>query len=359
MQIHETEVEQRMSVERTQEIKQNNRSFGRWIVITILLMVITTVCGILMFRMYLNSFSQDDFAKKYSQYYVMITQERNSSFWNAVYEGAKQAGAEQDIYVDMLGESLPHDYTREDLMRIAIASEVDGIIVTADESEEMTNLINEAVAQGIPVVTLYGDNTRSERCSFVGVGGYNLGKEYGEQVLGVVREHPELTRVNVAVLVSANASDAGQNIITSGVQDTIDRAAPRTDKINMSIISVDATNAFSVEESIRDLFMEEELPDVIICLNELHTTCVYQAVVDYNKVGKVAILGYYDSETIIKAIDRGVIRSTIAIDTDRMGRYCVEALSEYNQLGYTSQYFTTDIELIDKKNVSSYMEEGE
>ena len=127
----------------------------------------------------------------------------------------------------------------------------------------------------------------------------------------------------------------------------------------MTLVSVDDTNAFSVEESIRDIFMEEELPDIIICLNELNTTCVYQAVVDYNKVGKVYILGYYDSETIINAIDRNVIYATVSIDTDQMGRYCVDALSEYHELGYTSQYFTADIELIKKSNVHKYLEGGE
>ena len=84
----------------------------------------------------------------------------------------------------------------------------------------------------------------------------------------------------------------------------------------MTLVSVDDTNAFSVEESIRDIFMEEELPDIIICLNELNTTCVYQAVVDYNKVGEVSILGYYDSETIINAIDRNVIYAKWNIKTN-------------------------------------------
>ena len=73
-------------------------------------------------------------------------------------------------------------------MQVAIASGVDGIIVTADESEEMTALIDRAMSEGIPVVTLYGDNTQSVRCSFVGVGSYNLGREYGRQVVKIVQE---------------------------------------------------------------------------------------------------------------------------------------------------------------------------
>ncbi len=122
---------------------------------------------------------------------------------------------------------------------------------------------------------------------------------------------------------------------------------------------MDDTNAFSVEESIRDIFMEREIPDIIICLNELHTTCVYQAVVDYNKVGQVNILGYYDSDTIINAIDRNVIYATVAIDTKQMGQFCIKALQEYHELGYTSQYFTADIRLIQKEDVEEYLGKGD
>ena len=44
---------------------------------------------------------------------------------------------------------------------------------------------DEAAAEGIPVVTLYSDNTKSKRCSYVGIGSYNLGREYGRQVLQI------------------------------------------------------------------------------------------------------------------------------------------------------------------------------
>lgn len=342
-----------------QEKKPKRSAAGVILVVTILLTVITALGGIVVFRLYLNSFTQEHIGEQYEQYYVMITGDENATFSSAVYEGVIKAGKEHDIYIDMLGEHFPGDYSREDLMRIAIASGVDGIIVTADESPELSNLINEASDSGIPVVTLYGDNTQSNRCSFVGVGGYNMGKEYGEQVLSLVRERPELTSVNVAVLVNANALDSAQNIICSGIQETFDKTERIGNKIEMTLVSVDATNPFSAEEAIRDIFMEETIPDVIICLNELHTICVYQAVVDYNKVGEVAILGYYDSETIIKGIERGVIKATIAVDAEQMGNYCVDALREYNEFGYTSQYFTTDITLIDKKNVSAYRKGGE
>ena len=165
--------------------------------------------------------------------------------------------------------------------------------------------------------------------------------------------------MTVAVLVNAHALNSAQNIVCSGIQDALEQEKTQGPEIDLSLITVDDTNTFSVEESIRDIFMNEKLPDIIMCLNELSTTCVYQAVVDYNCVGEVAILGYYDTDTILKAIERNVINATISIDTEQMGAFCVDALREYYRYGYTSQYFTADVTIIDQNNVGEYLEEQE
>ena len=256
-----------------------------------------------------------------------------------------------------LSGSLLQGYSVEEQMEIAIASGVDGIIVTADENETLRKLIDRAAENGIPVVTLYGDNTQSARCSFVGVGGYNLGREYGRQALKIVQERlADMTErpIRVTLLVNSYANSLDQNIIYSGIQEAIEQE--RGDAvIEISLQSVDDTNAFSVEESVRDIFMGGNVPDILICLNELNTTCAYQAVVDYNKVGVVSILGQYTSDTILNAIDRNVIYATVNIDTPQMGGFCIDALQEYHDLGYTSQYFTADISLITKDNVDEYL----
>ena len=355
------------------------------LVLTVVCMALTIALGIALFRFYNGYGSETVEDVVYDRYYVMITEDRKSSFWQSVYQGAYRSGLENNVYVDWMGENLSQEYSREDLMRIAIASGVDGIIVTADEGEEITALIEEASAAGIPVVTLYSDNTQSSRCSFVGVGSYNLGREYGKMGLyllaniignqdhwfdymttqnGTVEQvggpHSNLNnKVKVAVLVNAYASDVDQNILYSGIQDTMENEKSTDIELEFVPISIDDTNDFSVEESIRDIFMEENVPDIIVCLDELSTTCVYQAVVDYNMVGDVNILGYYVSDTIINAIDRNVIYATIVIDTEQMGSYCIEALQEYHALGYTSQYFAADVTVIDQNNVTQYLDEEE
>ena len=355
-------------------VKSNSRKMiYNWLLVAVLLLVtVAMIVGLVVFRMRMSGSNDALDRTKYEKYYVIITEERDSSFWQSVYTGAYEQALEQNAYVDLLGEDLSENYSTEELMRIAIASKVDGIIVSADESEEMTTLINEAVEEGIPVVTIYGDNTQSNRCSYVGVGSYNLGREYGRQVIRIATErlavssyaeNEELGLIEyggcfqVAVLVNTNTNvkDAGQNILCSGIQDAISQNHNENISVELSLISVDDTNTFSMEESIRKIFMAEKLPDIIICQSELSTVCVYQTIVDYNKVGLVDILGYYNSDTILKAIDRNVVYATLSIDTVQMGKHSIDALTEYYELGNTSQYFTVDITLINKNNVSQYL----
>ena len=329
-------------------------------VLTVACIMLTVLIAVYVLWFYQGSYQEESGGETYDRYYMMITQDNKSSFWQSVYQGASERAKEENVYVDWLGNDQFQNYSVEEQMQVAIASGVDGIIVTASESEEMTALIDQAAAKDIPVVTLYGDNTQSARCSFVGVGSYNLGREYGRQAVKIVQTGlGALDRpARVTLLVNAYAKGLDQNILYSGIQEAIEQERGDT-VIELSLQSVDDTNDFSVEESIRDIFMAGDIPDVLICLNELNTTCAYQAVVDYNKVGTVSILGHYISDTILNAIDRNVIYATVDIDTPQMGGFCIDALQEYHDLGYTSQYFTADISLVSKENVDAYLEREE
>ncbi|MCR4749702.1 MAG: substrate-binding domain-containing protein [Lachnospiraceae bacterium] len=360
-----------------EEIQQNKykspkKQSNGLLIVSIMITVVSMVLILFFYRSYMNSFKEDKPLKYYDQYYVMIASDPKSSFMQAVYNGAVTEASESGICIDMLGDELPSDYTKYDLMRIAIDSRVDGIVIDADESEEMTELLDKAAQYDIPVVTLLDDNTKGERCSFVGIGGYDIGKEYGTKAADIIKKlrrdyfmttddakEEDIASIDVAVLVNASEPTTGQNIIISGIKEALAQSNQTGTTANVMLVSVDNSNPFSVEESIRDLFISDDIPRVIVCLDELSTACVYQAVIDYNVVGKVNILGYYYSDVILNAIDRGVIQSTVSVDAAQLGEYCVNALKEYHELGATSQYFTADITFIDRSNVSVYINREE
>lgn len=337
-----------------------NRAFVTGCICSVVFILLVSMGSMVFFRQNMlrstELMDQADY-DAYDAYYMMVVSDHTSAFWQSVYASAKEEAKKNGIYVELSGSNLSTGYTKEELLRIAIASDVDGIILEADESRNITAELMQANEKGIPVVTVLEDNTQGSRKSFVGVSNYNLGREYGRQVLNIedkdVRE--------VLVLMSADTEDISQNIIYSGISETLaeEGSAQGHGDIQVRAAAIENKGAFDTEESIRNIFMEEGLPDVIICLDELSTSCVYQAVVDYNIVGQIDIIGYYDSEMILRAIERNVVRATISVDTEEMGRQCVEALNEYRSNGYVSEYLSVGTNLITIQNVKDYLGGGD
>lgn len=288
----------------------------------------------------------------YSRHYVMITGREDSDFWDRVYESAREEGRERGVYVERFGEDLAVEYSRNELLRLAMQASVDGIIVPGDEEEETVELLREVVEQGIPVVNVLQDSMGSIRQCFVGNNSYNLGQDYGSQILELLVKKEEeaggsLDRpAEVMVLVDENRADTSQNLVLLGIRETLENVKEEIPVI-VETRPVDNSRSFSSEESIRDIFLNsEKLPDILVCLSAVHTRCAYQAAVDYNQVGTVQMLGYYDSEAILEAVSKNILYSTIALDTEQMGRLCVQALDEYVETGYTNNYMAVDTRLI-------------
>ena len=211
-------------------------------------------------------------AEEYSSYYMMITNDDSLPFWQNVYAGALEEAQKADAYIEMPGLNLETDYDKRDLMKIAIDSKVDGIIVEADESAMMTDLIREAEDNGIPVVTVLEDNTQAGRQSYVSISYYNLGREYGNQLCNIIREKQVKgygSRQNVMVLLDAERADTSQSILLASMQEVIDGEG-FGDLVQIEAVPVQSGSAFAAEEAIRDIFMTRDtLPDVMICLNKI------------------------------------------------------------------------------------------
>ena len=293
----------------------------------------------------------------YDNYYVIITDNRDTDYWQSIYEGALEEAAKSNSYVELMGDNIEDDISKEDMIRIAINSDVSGIIIEADESYRTVNLLKEADAKGIPVVTVSEDNVETKRKSFIGVSGYNLGKVYGEEICKYVREKG-LSKCKVMVLIDEDLANGTQSIISTAIREQVEDE-DMSKRIVITNMAINNEKEDSAEEEIRDIFVgQDDIPDVIVCLSEKNTLCVEQTVVDYTKVGEVEIFGYYTSPTIENAIHKNIIRSTIVIDTKQMGRYSVAALDEYRESGYVSELYFIDVSLVTSEDVSADSEEG-
>ncbi len=297
----------------------------------------------------------------YDKHYAFITDDTEEEFWDEVYAGASEEAEKGNVYVERLGENLErNDYTTTDLLRVAINSSVDGIIFCGQDDEETVELINEAVAKGIFVVTLRQDIDDSDRQCFVGVNSYDLGLEYGKQLLELL-EPEEMEDRRIYILMEDTATESSQNLITLAIKDSLAETSEEgAAQPEIEIIKIDTLDAFSAEEAIRDILLDEQnIPDIMVCLNSIYTECAYQAAVDYNRVGDVKILGYYSSDAILEAIEKQIIYSTVNVDTEEMGHQCIKSLKEYEETGYASSYVPVSTQVIDRAQVEKMLQEEE
>ena len=283
--------------------------------------------------------------QEYARHFLMVSAD-GSQLYRSIYEAAKETAAAQDALLEWVYAGNQDKNTVRDLIRIGIASRVDGILLASGEKN--TDLIDEASRQQIPTVTLLEDDSASSRVSFVGINGYQLGEIYGEQARKLLKDGEN----QIMVLVSSNTENVNQNIILSRIKEIVGRNLETSRQVYVQPYGLDTTDSFEVEERIRDIFVNsKELPDTLICLDAVSTECAYQAIVDYNEVGKVQIIGFYASETIRDAIAKKLIPVAIDVSAQDIGRLGASALTEYLDQGYVSNYFSVGLDLITEQTM--------
>ncbi|MCF0134709.1 MAG: substrate-binding domain-containing protein [Blautia sp.] len=299
--------------------------------------------------------TSDDDILTYDRHYVMISDDR-SALWQSIYESAKKKAKEQNAYLEWMGKDMLSSFSTEENMKIAIASDVDGIILYPDGGEEEKELISQARENAIPVVTVFADSPDSRRISCVGINYYQMGDLYRDWLIQSLK--PGHTKI--MILVDSKIQEENANLLYSRLFQAAESGKNNEQTAAIEVHDIDAASTFDAEEVIRDIILDEEvMPDILICTNTVSTECAYQAIIDYNKVGNIEIAGYYVTDDILSAISKGIIPFDIAPDTEQTGQLCVEALNEYLQYGYVSNYYNVRLNSITRKNVWEYMEQQE
>ena len=345
--------------------RRSNVTKANLSILAVIVMSVLTLASVFAYRVLIaRTFNLESGGSSYYKHHIaMVTESHDDPFWESVWRAAKDEGAKSDAVVEWVGKSLTEQYPLTALMEMAIAAEVDGIILQPDGSEEINKLIARASESGIPVITVMSDATGTGRQGFVGYNSYDLGQLYGAQVRAAMAQTPN--EYHAVLLFGSDISENAQNIVYSSIKENLEGR-----NVTLDVVNIDNNNVFSAEEAIRELVVSTPTavpsletppqlgknygPDMLICLNATNTICAYQAVVDHNKVGQIQILGYYDSDEILTAIEKRVIQATVAVDANRVGASCVTTLMEFLEQGRTSDFTPVTLQLVTAANLDDY-----
>lgn len=286
-------------------------------------------------------------SRVYESQYEMIVGSGKNEFWQAVYASAKKAAENHNAYLEFHASDMGTGYDEIDYMEISIAAGADGIILEFNGEEALKKEIDKAEAAGIPVITIMNDAPDSKRQSFVGVNDYQMGQAYGEQVAALLDEKTE----TALILLDSEKGDFEKSQIYSQISNVV-MEQENGENVKIQAQNLMPENKFDIEEAIRTIFQSPEgPPQILVCMDEVTTECAYQAMIDFNMVGEVKIIGYYVSDTIREAVNKGLIPVTCTLDTEKMGKDCIEGLWEYKQEGRVNSYYNVELEFVSKNEI--------
>jgi len=244
-------------------------------------------------------------------------------FWVSVHAGALAAAKKYGAEVLWNGPATESDYSRQiQIVDSMIAQRVDGIAIAAAERKALVNVIDRAVAAGIPVVVFDSGLDTHSYLSFVSTDNYEGGK------LGA-RKLAELLggKGDVAIIMHAPGSFSTMDR-ERGFRDAMQAEFPGIRIVAEQFGMGDrakaraaAENILSAHESLQGFFASTEPASAGISL----------ALNSRQRNGKVKFVGFDSSDAMLDDLCAGTLHATVVQDAFRLGYDPVRILIEKTQ----------------------------
>ncbi len=280
----------------------------------------------------------------------VIVQNKNGNFWTSFQEGAKVAEQETGVYVEFVAlEQIDPDSLKK-AVEMGVNAGVDGIALQAADLEQTQLIIENAKAQGVDIITYENGFYMVSDTPMVGTNYTTLGSYAGNMAV-----EASGGEADVAVVINSAGSEGVeelQNLIIQGIIDAFGSYGKMEDP---DIYTID-TDMFEAEEVTSEILAKEDIPDLIIILDEKCTPGIAQILVDNNMVGDIKLVGYGITPRTLDYIEHGVIYGTICPVSYEIGYETVTSLVQMLSDEQISNSIPTDLYYIDKNNVSEYKE---
>ncbi len=317
-------------------------------IIIILLLLIIANSSFLYF--YQRDDSKEPDKPQYHFYFV--GQNLVDPFWREILRGAEDAATEFNVVVEHNAPRFNNPQEELRYLDIAITSRVDGIITHANSSIDSTELINKGYSLGIPIVTIENDNKNSNRNSFIGTNSFVLGKEAAQLMVKATGG-----RANIAIIVSSDVEldTASQNLKINGFLSTI-KEYPN---MQVSQVYTSQMGILSAEEITQTIINTQPEIDAIFTASMVDTLGAAQLIVDRNRISDYTLIGYGDSQNILRYISMGIIYGTVMSDPYQMGYQGIKALINIKENNNVSTFIDTGVNVITQENLHEYQKEND
>jgi len=195
----------------------------------------------------------------------------------------------------------------------------DGLILSLPSTTPFEQEIGEIIEKGIPIVSYETDPISIKHTAHIGTNPFELGKLTG---LAIINRFTSPQHLGILLSFGGGYNTTQNASFIQGLNHSI-REKPG---FTVSLVRTVTDPQIGVEKFLKDIIKIEPSLDIIICTSARDTEAMAQALVDLDRVGKPAIIGFGDEPAIQSLIKEGVINATINRNPEIGGKLAVESL---------------------------------
>jgi ribose transport system substrate-binding protein len=291
--------------------------------------------------------------------YMLVSSNLKVPYWQSAGAGFSQSAQQLKVGYAFTGPETYDPAGERDAFRSAVAKKPDGILISVADPNLMKDDIDNAIAAGVPVITIDSDAPASKRLFFIGTNNYEAG------IMGGKRLVQEL-RGKGSVVVFTMPSQANLNERLQGYKTALENS-PQIKIAHIVDVKGDPRIAFDTTTQFLGNDKKEHI-DAFVCLEAVSGKEV-ATVLDNNGIkGRTVVAMDTDPETL-EWIQKGVIAATISQKPFTMAFVGLKMLDNlhHEQLGDLAgdwshdsfspvpAFVDTGSALVDKSNVQSFL----
>jgi ribose transport system substrate-binding protein len=268
-------------------------------------------------------------------HFALIGEEMNHEYWRLVGEGAKTAEENHDVLVEYGGPKRSNPDEQLKLFNMAIKSKVDGIIVQA-LNDQFTPLIDQAVKQGIPVITIDTDSPESKRDVYIGTDNYLAGQLAGK---ALVKDTKGEATIGV---ISGSFDNALHQLRVKGFTDIVEQV----DGIEIVAMEQSDISRVDVEETAYNMLTEHDNITAFYGTSSYNGVGIVAAAKSLKRENDMYVITFDAIDENIQLLEKGDIDAIVEQQPFEMGYRSVEKMLAIIEDKPVQIVYHTDLSII-------------
>lgn len=293
--------------------------------------------------------------------YVLVAANTRIPYWQSALAGLRRAGSEMKVRVDMVGPARYDPKAEREALASAIQEKPAGILISAADPNLLSDEIDSALQQGIPVITIDADAPKSKRLFFVGSNNYNAGRLGGQLLVKLLKGKGNVVMFSYPRQTNLTERQQGYQSVFDDYPDI---------KLTQAVdIQGDPAIAYT---TAKQLLTAKARVDAFVCLEAVSCPEVGEVVNENNMTGKVTIMAMDTDERTLKWIDQNLVSATIAQKPYTMAYLGLKLLDDVHHNKPASlvtnfgqdpfspypNFVDTGTFIVDKNNMASFIEQN-